>query len=42
MTFLTNEYESRDYGIHSINDYLAEGNPLIPENHEQRIKNIKK
>ena len=42
MTFLTNEYEARDYGIHSINDYLAEGNPLIPENHEQRIKDIKK
>lgn len=32
----------RDYGIHSIEEYLGEKKPLIPENHVKRIKEIQK
>lgn len=38
----SDKYSKSYYGIHSIDDIIREGAPIIPENHEKRIENIKK
>lgn len=36
------KYEKSYYGIHSIDEIIREGAPIIPENHSTRIEKIKK
>ena len=38
----SNKYSKSYFGIHTIDDIIREGAPIIPENHEKRIENIKK